>query len=72
MVCSAAEMARSLAGSDAKVCVIGDTPSDISAARVNQLDVFAVSTGSFTFEELQALKPDRCLYTIEDLNHLHS
>ena len=63
----ALEKARSLAGADARVCVLGDTPEDIRAARANELDVIAVATGIFSFEELAAEKPDWCLRSLEEL-----
>ncbi len=63
----ALEKARVLAGVDASVCVLGDTPEDIRAARANELDVIAVATGIFSFEELAAEKPDWCLRSLEEL-----
>lgn len=59
--------AHGLAGVEAHVCVIGDTPEDIRAARANGLDVIAVATGIFSFEELKAEKPDWCLRSLEEL-----
>lgn len=63
----ALEKARALAGAEASVCVLGDTPEDIRAARANGLDVIAVATGIFSFEELAAERPDRCLRSLEEL-----
>jgi phosphoglycolate phosphatase-like HAD superfamily hydrolase len=63
----ALEKARALAGAEASVCVIGDTPEDIRAARANELDVIAVATGTFSFEELEAGRPDWCLRSLEEL-----
>jgi phosphoglycolate phosphatase len=63
----ALEKARTRAGAEASVCVLGDTPEDIRAARVNCLDVIAVATGIFSFEELTAEKPDWCLRSLEEL-----
>lgn len=63
----ALEKARVLAGTEASVCVIGDTPEDIRAARANGLDVIAVATGTFSFEELEAERPDWCLRSLEEL-----
>ena len=48
----AARKARELAGSDASICVVGDTPRDIQAAHDNSLPVVAVATGKYTFDEL--------------------
>jgi phosphoglycolate phosphatase-like HAD superfamily hydrolase len=63
----ALEKARALAGLQIKVCVLGDTPEDIRAARANGLDVIAVATGIFKFEELKREKPDWCLHSLEEL-----
>ena len=63
----AAEKARALAGAKARVCVVGDTPRDIEAARANQLAVIAVATGNFDFDELHALEPDVCTTSLADL-----
>lgn len=63
----ALEKARTMAGAEASVCVLGDTPEDIRAARANGLDVIAVATGIFSFEELTAERPDRCLRSLEEL-----
>jgi len=63
----AARKARDLAGADARVCVVGDTPRDIEAARANRLPVIAVATGHFDFEALLALQPDACTTSLADL-----
>ena len=63
----AARKARALAGDIATVCVVGDTPRDIEAARVNNLPVIAVATGHFDFDVLQALEPDACATSLADL-----
>jgi phosphoglycolate phosphatase-like HAD superfamily hydrolase len=47
--------------------VVGDTPSDIRAARENQLPVIAVATGVYTIEQLQQESPDVCIRSFEDL-----
>jgi phosphoglycolate phosphatase len=64
---SAVARARELAGREASVCVFGDTPLDVQAARANRVDVIAVATGVFSFEELAAEAPDRCLRSLEEL-----
>ena len=64
----ALEKARSIAGADAVVCVIGDTPADVQAARSNGLDVIAVATGIYSFEQLAQEKPEWCLHSLEDLS----
>ena len=43
-----------------KVCVAGDTPADIAAARANHLPVIAVATGNYSFEQLMEHAPDVC------------
>ena len=63
----ALKKARALVGAEGSVCVFGDTPEDIRAARANGLDVIAVATGIFSFEELTAEMPDRCLRSLEEL-----
>ncbi len=63
----AARKARELAGKDATVCVVGDTPRDIEAARANGLAVIAVATGNFSYETLLALRPDACATSLADL-----
>jgi phosphoglycolate phosphatase-like HAD superfamily hydrolase len=67
LVGDAARRARELAGADARVCVVGDTPRDIEAARANQLPVIAVATGRFSFDELRALGPEVCATSLKDL-----
>ncbi len=63
----ASARAKEIAGNDASVCVIGDTPADILAARENGLDVIAVSTGIFSYEELLSHEPDLCIRSLEEL-----
>lgn len=59
--------ARRRLGSQATVCVVGDTPSDIQAARTVGIPVIAVATGIFPIGELAALKPDLCVPCCSDL-----
>jgi phosphoglycolate phosphatase len=59
--------ARELAGLGASVCVVGDTPRDIEAARANFLSVIAVATGRYSFEELLAYQPEVCATSLADL-----
>jgi phosphoglycolate phosphatase len=61
-----AEVRRRL-GPEAVSYVIGDTPSDISAAKEVGVPVIAVATGIYPFSELQALRPDACLPSCTDL-----
>jgi phosphoglycolate phosphatase-like HAD superfamily hydrolase len=63
----AAQKARELAGAGVRVCVVGDTPRDIEAARANSLPVIAVATGHYSFEELLRLEPEVCTSTLADL-----
>jgi phosphoglycolate phosphatase-like HAD superfamily hydrolase len=67
LVGSAARKARELAGKDARICVVGDTPRDIEAARANHLPVIAVATGNFSFDELAAQQPEVCASSLADL-----
>jgi phosphoglycolate phosphatase-like HAD superfamily hydrolase len=59
--------AKALTREDAAICVFGDTPSDICAARRNSLPVIAVATGIYSFEDLSAEKPNMCLRSLNDL-----
>lgn len=59
--------ARAIAGPRATVCVVGDTPADVRAARDNDLPVIAVATGIHSREELQAAAPDWCVSSLRDL-----
>ena len=67
MIEHAAELARAVVGVDASVCVVGDTPFDVSAARANGLPVIAVATGRSTFDQLMESEPDACAITLEAL-----
>lgn len=67
LIAHAAEMAREMAGSDATVCVVGDTPRDIEAAHTNSLPVIAVATGRSSFDELLALQPEACASSLDHL-----
>ncbi|HTV04823.1 MAG TPA: HAD family hydrolase [Acidobacteriaceae bacterium] len=60
MIADAARKARTQAGLHASVCVVGDTPSDITAARANKLAAIAVATGNYTFDQLMEHDPDAC------------
>ena len=67
MIGHAATLARAIVGEDASVCVVGDTPFDISAAQANSLPVIAVATGRYSFDELMKCNPDVCATTLEAL-----
>ena len=64
---AALEKARGLAGHGANVCVVGDTPADVQAARGNGLDVIAVATGIYTREQLMAQQPTLCIASFAEL-----
>jgi phosphoglycolate phosphatase len=65
--------ARQRLGENAMVYVVGDTPSDIEAARTVGVPVIAVATGIYSFQELAALQPDACFACGTDmLSHLDS
>lgn len=59
--------AHQMADNSAAILVVGDTPSDIRAARANQLPVIAVATGVYSFDQLAAERPDLCLHSLEEL-----
>jgi phosphoglycolate phosphatase len=67
LIGQAANKAREIAGKDAKICVVGDTPRDIEAARANFLSVIAVATGKYTFDELLQYQPEACVSSLADL-----
>ncbi len=67
LVGNAARKAREMAGADARVCVVGDTPRDFEAARANGLAAIAVATGKFSFDELLELRPEVCASSLADL-----
>jgi phosphoglycolate phosphatase-like HAD superfamily hydrolase len=48
-------------GPAARVCFIGDTPSDVDAARQVGAQILAVASGTFSVEELTACSPDLCV-----------
>jgi phosphoglycolate phosphatase len=67
LIGDAARKARDLAGPEASVCVVGDTPRDIEAAHANGLPVIAVATGHFSFDQLIEHRPEVCTETFADL-----
>jgi phosphoglycolate phosphatase-like HAD superfamily hydrolase len=67
LIGNAARKARELAGAEASVCVVGDTPRDIEAAHANGLPVIAVATGHFTFDDLMEHQPEACTANLADL-----
>ncbi|WP_446744233.1 HAD family hydrolase [Silvibacterium acidisoli] len=67
MIAHAIEQARQQSSPGASVCVVGDTPADISAARANGLPTIAVATGNYTFDQLMEHEPEVCATTLADL-----
>ena len=63
----AAAKAREMAGKGASICVVGDTPRDIEAARANFLSVIAVATGKYSYDELLQHQPEVCASSLADL-----
>lgn len=67
MIGNAARLARKIASPGATVCIVGDTPSDVSAAKANSLPTIAVATGKYSFDELLETEPEVCATTLQDL-----
>jgi phosphoglycolate phosphatase len=63
----AVDRAHAMAGATASIIVVGDTPSDVRAARANQLPVLAIASGACSFDQLSAEAPDLCLHSLEEL-----
>lgn len=61
-----ANMVRT-AAPDASVCFVGDTPSDVLAAKALGLPVIAVATGIYSVSELTEHEPDICIASCEAL-----
>ena len=59
--------ARRILGNGASVMVIGDTPSDVEAARKVGIPIVSVATGIFPREQLRALNPDHCVSCCTEL-----
>ena len=58
---NALEFVTAELGLEANTCFIGDTPSDVEAARQVGAQIVAVASGTFGFEELNACSPDLCV-----------
>jgi phosphoglycolate phosphatase-like HAD superfamily hydrolase len=54
-------------GPQATVCVVGDTPADIRAAKTVGIPVIAVATGIFPVDELRQLEPEACFLSGTEL-----
>lgn len=61
------DLARQRLGGSAAVTVVGDTPSDIEAARAVGVPMIALATGIFSFADLKAHDPDACFDCATDL-----
>jgi phosphoglycolate phosphatase len=61
------DLARQQLGGHASVTVVGDTPSDIEAARTVAVPVIAIATGIYSFAQLKACNPDACFACGTDL-----
>ena len=60
-------LARQRLGEHATITVVGDTPSDVQAARAIDVPVITLATGIFSFDELKACEPDACFGCAADL-----
>jgi phosphoglycolate phosphatase len=58
---NALEHVKSQLGSAARVCFLGDTPSDVEAAKQVGAQILAVASGTFSLQELIACSPDLCV-----------
>lgn len=61
------DLARQRLGGQSSVTVVGDTPSDIEAARKVGVPVITIATGIYSFTQLQAHNPDACFACGTDL-----
>jgi phosphoglycolate phosphatase len=59
--------ARRRLGETASVCVVGDTPADIQAARANEIAIVAVATGIYEPQHLANHSPDVLLGCCDEL-----
>ena len=59
--------AKQQLGHQAQVCFVGDTPSDIRAARAVGARIISVCTGIHRRDELLALQPDLCVNDCAEL-----
>jgi phosphoglycolate phosphatase len=58
---AAVQKVQAQLGVQAIVCFVGDTPSDIEAARLTGARIISVATGSFPRQKLLAHQPDICV-----------
>lgn len=64
MIADGVKQARAIAGPEASVCVVGDTPFDIAAAKANGVPTIAVATGHFSFDDLMEHQPEVCVSSL--------
>ncbi len=64
---NAVEHVRSRLGRQSTVCFIGDTPSDIAAAREVGGRIIAAATGIFSRQQLASHQPDLCISRCDEL-----
>ncbi len=64
---SALDKVKEQLGPGARSLFVGDTPSDVAAARKAGAPILAVSTGIFAFDELNACSPDVCVSNCGEL-----
>ena len=67
MIADAAKKARKIKSANATVCVVGDTPADIAAAKANSLPTIAVATGHYSFDDLMEHRPEVCANSLAAL-----
>ena len=58
---------KARAGQNTSVCVVGDTPADIFAAKAVGIPVIAVATGTYTRNDLLKFAPDSCVESCVEL-----
>lgn len=58
---------RERVGASGAVCVVGDTPADVQAARANGIEVIAVATGIYSREQLEAEQPELLVDSLMEL-----
>ena len=49
-----------------KVLILGDTPKDISAARISNFPIISIATGSFSISDLSSCNPDLVIHNLAD------
>jgi len=63
---NAVEHVRHALGAEARTCFVGDTPSDVKAAKQIGAQIVAVASGTFGSEQLRACGPDLCVEYCQD------